>query len=152
MLLWVTTVPSMHLQLRLKWLARIWLESHAGSGMVLLSTDGCIEGMRCCGMHGQRLSTPPLRGQSKVVSKVSAKDDKYLKTAALFASTKSSKSRTKGRGSVGAFNHFSMPSLAARHGHLRELIATFKLLFLQHRLAFMHACTAVVSIESLVCA
>lgn len=40
-------------------------------------------------------------------------DSAHLKTAALLASTKSSRSSTKGRGRVGALSHFSIPSLAA---------------------------------------
>lgn len=116
--------------------------------MVLLCTHGCIQGMQRCGMHGLwAVNISPARTKQSSIKGLQ-RIDVYLKTAALFASTKSSRSRTKGRGSVGAFNHFSMPSLAARHSHSRELIATCKLLFLQHRLAFVHAA---ISIKSVVC-
>ncbi len=37
----------------------------------------------------------------------------HLNTAALLPRTKSSRSSTNGRGRVGAFSHFNMPSLAA---------------------------------------
>lgn len=91
----------------------------------LLTLAYMMQRLHCMHTHGRPAASPQLKASSLCVDHVHVKhmaaalkhsrerSQFHLKTAALLPKTKSSRSSTNGRGSVGAFSHFSMPSLAA---------------------------------------